>query len=289
MPGAFRRARGWHSLAVARDAGTVAVVVPFYGQDLTGDECLSLRHLNRFLSSYDRYLAAPKSLRFRLDGFRAARFADRYFESRRGYSALMLSREFYRAFSSYEYVLIYQLDCLVFADELLYWCDREYDYIGAVHTIGDRPRSVGNGGFSLRRIPSFLGVLESNRREVDPGTYWAENFGQRPAPGRWKNLPRKYAKHLRAFNGVQWEVRRINRAYSGWAEDWFWSLEAKKYLPSFRIAPNDDGLRFAFDERPREAYEANGRQLPFGCHGWSKHDREFWEPYLLVDGRVGAA
>ena len=40
-------------------------------------------------------------------------------------------------------------------------------------------------------------------------------------------------------------------------------------------------LRFAFDETPREAFELNDRQLPFGAHAWYKHDRAFWEPYLL--------
>ncbi len=267
--------------AEAADGG-VAVVVPCYRAELTPDERVSLLHLNSFLSSYDRYLVMPKSLRFGLDGFGVERFGDRWFESRRSYSALLLTTDFYRRFSRYDYILLYQLDSLVFSDQLRYWCGKNHDYIGAVHTIEGRVL-VGNGGFSLRRVGSFLNVLTSKRRTSDPREHWQRNWATAPRVDRWRKLPRRYLKHLHAFNGVQWEIRRLNRAYSGWSEDWFWSLQARKYWPSFRIAPNEDGLHFAFCEEPRESFELIGRQLPFGCHGWTRFDREFWRPFLLAD------
>ena len=39
-------------------------------------------------------------------------------------------------------------------------------------------------------------------------------------------------------------------------------------------------LSFAFETNPRACFELNGRRLPFGCHKWWHHDREFWEAYL---------
>lgn len=266
--------------------GTVAVAVPVYRPELDADESISLRHLQHHLSGFDRYLVLPESLEPSLPGFEPLRFPDRFLESRRGYSALMLSSGFYRRFRAYDYVLIYQLDCLVFSDRLLEWCTKGYDYVAPVHTIGEHSPMVGNGGFSLRRVESFLRVLESRVRSVDPAVYWTENWASRPFRVRLANLPRRYAKHLVAFNGVQREIRQLNRASHGWAEDWFWTLRPEAYLPEFRRAPPEEGMRFAFNEAPRETFEAIGRQLPFGCHGWNTFDRAFWEPYLLPDDAI---
>ena len=53
------------------------------------------------------------------------------FVDRVAYNRLMMSEQFYRAFEGYEYILIYQLDCLVFSNALEEWCRKGYDYIGA--------------------------------------------------------------------------------------------------------------------------------------------------------------
>ncbi len=255
--------------------------MPAYRAELDDDEKVSLRHLEHYLGDVDRYLVAPQTLRLDLPGFRRVDFPDRCLASRRGYSALLLSRAFYRSFDSYEFVLVYQLDSLVFSGDLASWCLRGYDYIAPVHTIGDHPPTVGNGGFSLRRIPAFLAVLESRTRTVDPERHWSEHWAGKPPLARLQATPRRYAKRLRLFNGVGHEIRGRNRSYAEWAEDWFWTLRAEAYSPTFRRAPPEVGLEFAFNEQPREAFAANGGRLPFGCHGWSRFDRGFWEPYLL--------
>ena len=75
----------------------------------------------------------------------------------------MLSSEFYRRFSKFEYILIYQLDAFVFKDQLNYWCKKGYDYIGApwfegfhLTKTGVNIIGVGNGGFSLRRVKTHI-------------------------------------------------------------------------------------------------------------------------------------
>lgn len=82
----------------------------------------------------------------------------------------MLSVNFYRSFKEYEFMLIYQLDSYVFRDELLDWCEKDYDYIGApVHNfiLDNFSQRIDiatlNGGFSLRKINSALRVLSSFR------------------------------------------------------------------------------------------------------------------------------
>lgn len=268
-----------------RGHSRAAVVVPVYRPDLDADERISLRHLDHHLSSYDRYLIAPHGLDLDLEGFRVERFAASCFASRKAYSALCLSKQLYRRFLTYEYILLYQLDCLVFADELEAWCEEGLDYVGAVHEI-EGVRIVGNGGFSLRRVERFLEVLTSTTRMVDPREHWQRHWAGRPLATRVAAAPRRLLKHTRRFNGVAWEIKQHRRSYRGWAEDWFWSLKAEKYVPDFRKPPTNEADRFAFGDRPRETYETVGRHLPFGCHGWNRFDREFWQPFLLADRGV---
>jgi hypothetical protein len=61
---------------------------------------------------------------------------------------------------------MYHLDSLVFNSNLHYWCNLNYDFIGAPWIKGPdlpwlREEGVGNGGFSLRKVKSFLNLLNS--------------------------------------------------------------------------------------------------------------------------------
>jgi hypothetical protein len=102
-------------------------------------------------------------------GFKIVHFDSSCFSGITAYNRLLLSKHFYETFKDYEYILIYQLDCLVFSDQLKQWCDGGWDYVGAPWLEnhkekaepGDQFWAVGNGGLSLRRIESFLRVLRS--------------------------------------------------------------------------------------------------------------------------------
>lgn len=91
-------------------------------------------------------------------------FNEQYFDSVKSYNELMLSVDFYRSFREYQYMLIYQLDAFVFEDQLEYWCNKGYDYIGAPWIKANKKfhPTCGNGGFSLRKIDSFIQLLESS-------------------------------------------------------------------------------------------------------------------------------
>src|SRR5215475_12526935 len=145
----------------------VAIAVPLCNRvELTPDEEISLRHLTYFLGKYDKYIVIPKSLKVHHHGFGTKRFSDKFFGSGKANGELMLSSKFYEAFAEYKYVLNYQLDALVFSDQLTEWCAKDFDYIGAPwlaceDTPNVKVSRVGNGGFSLRKVESFLKVLES--------------------------------------------------------------------------------------------------------------------------------
>jgi hypothetical protein len=253
----------------------------------TADEEAAFRHVRRYLGNWPIYVVMPASHRGVYPGLIPQRFPDRFFGSARAHGALLLSPQFYRAFLPYEYILVHHLDALVFGDQLRDWCEAGYDYIGAPWLLSpDTPHiseeKVGNGGFSLRRVGSFLRVLQSRRYFVDPDEYW-QRFAARCHPlVRWANAPRRYLKRLTLFNGVRWHVRWALRG--GVHEDRFWAEYATYYDPAFRIAPVDAALRFAFEAEPRSSFERIGGRRPFGAHRWQKFDRSFFEPWLLRSG-----
>lgn len=223
----------------------VCVVVPTGGARLGDDERLALSHLERFLGRYDRC-----SIGGSVDGLERKRFPGRYFRNPVTYSRLLLSRRFYEAFAEYEYVLVHQLDALVFRDELEDWCERGLDYVGAPWLPGESAPfvtepAVGNGGLSLRRVAAFLDVLEAA----------GERHARRWVAGKTES---EFEAH----------------------EDLFWSFEARRFKPDFRIATVEEALGFAFEVEPRRAFELAGGRLPFGAHAWAKYDRAFWEPFL---------
>lgn len=263
---------------------TVAVIVPQYREEILPDEKISLRHLEHHLPDLPRIVIHPQKLKKTLPGHDTIPFPDSYFTGADAYSKLLLSPFFYEAFLNYEYILIYQLDCLVFSGDLQRWCDTGFDYIGAPLFDKNSPRPkfsrVGNGGLSLRRVRSFLDILRPPHSNGKAASVFSRFFSadipdlaEYPIPLRW----RKKAQVLQqAGRGVEWYAQNYSLN-----EDLFWSDRAKLFDPGFKIAPIPTGLQFAFERHPDYCFEQNSRRLPFGCHAWAKWDRAFWEPHLL--------
>lgn len=248
---------------------SVAILVPAFRDRLQPDEEISLRHLRTYLGAYDAYVFLPESLELDVPDLEPVRLDDRHFRTHRDYSRLMQTDELYRRFERYEHVLVHQLDCLVLSDDLERWCASEWDYVGApwVRAAGDGSlffAGVGNGGLSLRRVESFLRVCEAVRQ-----------------PRVRADLARRQAGAV-----ARRVVREPRRARQLWRdryvwEDKFWSGDAPRIAPGFRIPPAEIAVGFAFEREPRFCLEANGGRLPFGCHKWRAHDPEFWAPHLL--------
>lgn len=266
----------------------VIIVIPVYKAP-NEDEIISLRRCCQVLSRHKISLVCPEGLdtssfhtlweELRLQLYEE-RFNPCYFKDIAGYNRLLLSECFYARFSDYDYILIYQPDAYVFKDELIEWCEKGYDYIGAP-LVGEfrenefRPNMsmrVGNGGFSLRRISSFLNFFSKNSNVFSPKqicnriSLWKKPytrvfvwvfmmFG-------WHNKPRAVAAH--------WKYN----------EDDFWSglLNNSKY--KLNIPFTQEALRFAFERFPKELYEIT-KELPFGCHAWKKYEfDEFWSKLI---------
>ena len=272
---------------MASGTPSVAIVLTLsHKTTYSTEEEFACRHARRYLSGHDLFVLLPRSHDASYPGFRERRFDDRYFGSAAAHGALLLSRRFYEAFRDYDFVLIHHLDALAFSDQLQRWCAAGYDYIGAPWLISPatphiHAEKVGNGGFSLRRVSSFMRVLESRRHWLDPEEYWRA-YAARTGPFRRAlNLPRRYLKRVGALNGIRWHIRWSLKG--GVHEDRFWAEFATHYDPAFRIAPVEEAMQFAVEAEPRRCCARIGG-LPFGAHRWATFDRAFFEPYLLTTG-----
>jgi hypothetical protein len=181
----------------------VAVVIPVYKPRMTVSEEISFERCVSVLGNHPIILMAPDGLD--LTGYLNAganisvsSFEPRHFESLQGYDRLMLSKSFYERFLDYQYILIYQLDAFVFSDQLKEWCSKNYDYLGApwmdlpvikeIASHSSRVRqlfpnwskrfnqTVGNGGFSLRKVKSFCRMLALWENKARNWPYYEDTF-----------------------------------------------------------------------------------------------------------------
>ena len=232
----------------------VAVIIPIYKNNFTENERLSLSKCKNILGNYPIVFVQPYGLETKIYSeiipkatFQA--FDTFYFKTIEGYSQLMLSPIFYKAFIAFEYILIYQTDAIVFKDQLLYWCNKGYDYIGAPWlslppltkdkpTFDMRPwfvNKVGNGGFSLRKVKS----------------HYRNTFFYRP-------MLKYFVKN----------------------EDMFWGVLINWFNPFFKKPNYKTAVHFAIEMDYEIALGLTNNVLPFGVHAWEKYDKEFWKEML---------
>ena len=281
----------------------VIVIVPTYKQydKLTFNEKKSLNQCYKILKNYQICLIHPDNLE--VNSYRknldielkyevlSKAFDNKYFKDITGYNDLMLSVGFYNTFIEYKYILIYQLDCWVFRDELSHWCKLDYDYIGApifknfgTFESGDEIDLVGNGGFSLRKTDKFLSVL-TWKGKISGISYYLKEFKQK------RNIKSILKILLCGLGGYQNSVSYLLKLYKKNAinEDVFFSYNFQSYTKIKIHVPNiNTAIKFAFDRSPQYLYDLNQKQLPFGCHGWNRQDnvysikdKLFWENFIL--------
>lgn len=266
----------------------IAVTIPIYKKNLSENEIISFSQALRVLKNYDIILVCPNNLNIvqyeniaKKEQYTLLyeRFDNIYFEGIDGYNKLMVSIYFYKRFFRYEYILIYQLDCFVFRDELQEWASKGYDYVGAPWLHNDRRTwwtlknkikykikaaynrylnkpialtmgyyKVGNGGFSLRKVNKCYDIISK--------------FENKSRFTKYQNSNGNYLH----------------------AEDVFWGCEVNRYYPNIKIPTYKKALNFAFDMNPSLCYELNNNKLPFGCHAWYRYEQDFWLPFIKAQG-----
>ncbi len=253
-----------------------AIAIPVYKPHMDASEKISFSRCVHVLGGRDIYLvtypeldcsayeeialAAGVTLKKKL-------FGKSCFTDVASYNRLMLDKRFYLGFSDYDYLLIYQLDAYVFSDGLDDWCARGFDYVGAPWFDGfataesGRLYTVGNGGFSLRRVAYFTGLLTSSG-----GVF---GFSNLPSD---KGLIPKLKFLAGGYNRIDSLISRNTLN-----EDHFYCI----FLSNSRFAPRlpspREAAEFAFEQSPSYLYRLIGNKLPMGCHAFEKYEyTTFW-------------
>lgn len=128
-------------------------------------------------------------------------FDDYYFESVDNFNSILCNTGFYNMLleNNYTYMLLYELDAFVFYDNLQYWLDKDYDYIGAFAfdnyynidnvnkdtifnkhntTLDNKTENqytdkkyLMNGGVALFRISYCIDIINDNHNSVISTTW----------------------------------------------------------------------------------------------------------------------
>lgn len=253
----------------------IAVVVPIYKLPLSLDDKTCLDQLFKVLVGYDIIAIYPDDLDMTdvcrdYPLFIRKPMERSNFTSLRAYNKLVLSTSFYDAFSNYKYILINQLDTYLFSDELCYWANAGFDYVGAPFVPdkdkywsgfrrlwcnlnfalrrydGTNPHhsqwyQVGNGGLCLRKVSKLQAITKKYRQQIDDDLADEKAF---------------YPEDL----WLSFELKG----------------EDKLIVPDWRTA-----LQFSIECSPEKCLDINDGKLPFGTHAWTlERHRPFWQRYI---------
>ncbi len=261
---------------MSNDNKLCAIVIPVYKDCIDRYEELSFRQCLKILYKYKIVLVTHKDLDISVYKSIASEyeillektfFPNTYFNDIAGYNKLLKSKQFYRAFVDYRYILIYQLDAFVFRDELEYWCNQNYDYVGAPWMPIDKEEpeeidswKVGNGGLSLRKISYCLKVLNWKGPVLSYRYY-----------RKWKYLP-----FILGWKNNIYYYRKSNMNEDALFSGFLSPTYLNPHLPT-----PEKAACFAFEKFPSYLFKLCNNQLPFGCHAFLKYEyEEFWKKYI---------
>jgi Protein of unknown function (DUF5672) len=265
------------------------IVMPIYKkfEELIPQEIISINRLYSVLGKYPIYIIGSKNIDWASYISHAELleanvnikiFGESYFSSISGYNSLLLSLKFYKAFKSYEYLLLYQTDAFVFKDDFEYWCSLGFDYVGApwfegfqYALKGAKYIGIGNGGFSLRKVSSHIRVLSSLAYVNEPGIV-ITNFRKNMSVRGFLNMINDLTINNNTFH-----------LFNKWSdnEDYFFGIIASTKFKWFSVPDLVTALKFSIEVHPEE-YILSDADLPFGCHGWWKYNPDFWSKYIYT-------
>ena len=174
------------------------IIIPTHTFDLKDYEVMSLKQILSFYQNkyddIDIAITFPWNLdiheleKYNIDINSILSFQQNlyWFENEHQYNRLCIHNDLYSIWKNdYEYMLIYQLDSFMFKDELYYWCNKGYDYIGGYDYLDNYNYNnlddnklyfTLNGGFSLRKISKFNEITKDNNlmNELDETYFWED-------------------------------------------------------------------------------------------------------------------
>lgn len=198
-----------------------------------------------------------------------------YFGSPAAVNRMGTDPAFYRMYEEFDFVLICHLDAWVFRDQLAYWMDEGYDFIGAplflpendkVHFLQRMAPFGGNGGLSLRRVVSCIRILETFQPGFD---LW------RIAQAVWflmRNRQWRFISILfRLLRELSQDWRSTCEKYNIY-EDVFFTIIAPLCGNRISIPSSRTAMKFACEVNyPLFQKELFRLEPPLGIHGYDKY------------------
>lgn len=274
---------------------SICIVIPINRESINEFEIQSVKQCIKVLGDYTIYFVCPEDLdlSFYKEKFKEINsfvfFDKNYFKDLNGYNKLMLNDLFYKSFSSYEYMIIYQTDCFVFRDELVFWAEKNFDYIGGLwfEEFIKNPEDgatlwyPGNGGFSLRKIKTMIDLLTSKK----PVKNWRQLITEKrnTTSGYFFKDIKEILLFLLNIFGYKNNSSYYAKLWEG-NEDVFFSNMSLMYK-LLKVPLVDESLFFSWDRRPDYLF-SKYKQLPFACHAWFREDypyagnNSFWSKII---------
>jgi hypothetical protein len=280
-------------MKIKKQKRLASIVIPVYKPIPDPSEIVSLKQAISVLHAYDFILVCPQTMNMQhyesllSNGhinYSIQRFNDTFFQGIQRYSILLLQSEFYKRFQAYQYILIYQLDAYVFKDELQYWCNLGYDYIGAPLSIGyqfqqnkkiEQFTIVGNGGFSLRRVSAFI----DRTTNYFPIKSFAQLWHEHKPNTKWETVTGLFSTFFKSLGYKN--TMHYYKNHMLWNEDILWCIDLKNSRIALHVPDVITASKFSFEMGAEFLYQYHSENLPFGCHAWLKYDYDtFWKHHI---------
>ena len=265
----------------------VAIVIPTHKSQPDNNEEISLRCLDNKLGDFNKYIICPENIepKILLKNSKIIKFDKNHFETWPNYNSLLKTNTFWDKFKNYDFILIYQTDCLVFKSNIEEWLKLDYSFIGPpqINLKKEKLGFVGNGGFSLRKVSDHLEAL--NNKEI-----------------YFMNTKKQTLKYLLGIKRLKYFIftifktfiiynkkKRIKHGYtfresfiknSIYPEDIFWCMFGPNLSRNYKVCPPEKAINFGFESAPQLAFKLNNNQKPFGCHNWTHYDKLFFQKLL---------
>ncbi len=250
------------------------IVIPCHKPKPTAEEAVSLLQCQKMLGDFPIFMLHPSGMKTNeyesiFPRLQFLAVSPEWMASISAYNKMMISPFIFNTLARYSHILIHEPDAIVLKNELLFWCEQNFDYIGAPWFHSNQKddftlKATGNFGLSLIKVSTVNHLFSRNPRWYTYSMITRDFL--RGLRGQVSHL-----KNAWFAIGPQGKLANAAALYKDHC-DIFWSYLVPKVDSHFFIAPPEKAIRFAWETHPDKCQRICEDELPFGVHAWSKYD-----------------